>query len=75
MRQNREVWSSLSEAEKKERAGELRRLREKQREVPSKQFRDCLLYTSYIGKSNIGKSNIGKSYAGKTYVGKSNAIK
>lgn len=32
MRQNREVWDSLSEAEKKERAGELRRLREKQRE-------------------------------------------
>ena len=40
MRQNREVWDSLSEAEKKERAGELRRLREKQREIPSKQFRD-----------------------------------
>ena len=40
MRQNREVWDRLSEAEKKERAGELRRLREKQREVPSKQFRD-----------------------------------
>ena len=40
MRQNREVWDTLTEAEKKERAGELRRLREKQREIPSKQFRD-----------------------------------
>lgn len=40
MRRNREVWDSLIEAEKKERAGELRRLREKQREIPSRQFRD-----------------------------------
>ena len=60
MRQNREVWSSLSEAEKKERAGELRRLREKQREVPSKQFRDetykNLQYVRYADVQRCGEA-------------------
>ncbi|MBS6599322.1 MAG: group II intron reverse transcriptase/maturase, partial [Collinsella sp.] len=39
-RRNAKIWNTLTEAEKKERAGELRRLRERQREIPSKQFRD-----------------------------------
>ena len=40
MRRNAKIWNTLTEEEKKERAGELRRLRERQREIPSKQFRD-----------------------------------
>ncbi|MBO6252911.1 MAG: group II intron reverse transcriptase/maturase [Bacteroidaceae bacterium] len=40
MRSNNKIWNTLSESEKKERAGVLRRLREKQRELPSKLYKD-----------------------------------
>lgn len=57
-RRNAKIWNTLTEAEKKERAGELRRLRERQREIPSKQFRDetykNLQYVRYADDFIIG---------------------
>lgn len=53
-----EVWHTLTEAEKKERAGVLRRLRERQRSVPSKLFRDesykNLQYVRYADDFLVG---------------------
>lgn len=57
-RQNAKIWNTLTEAEKKERAGVLRRLREKQRSVPSKKFRDesykNLQYVRYADDFIVG---------------------
>ncbi len=57
-RQSEEIWNTLTEAEKKERAGVLRRLREKQRSVPSKLFRDesykNLQYVRYADDFLVG---------------------
>lgn len=57
-RQCTEVWHTLTEAEKKERAGVLRRLRERQRSVPSKLFRDKsyknLQYVRYADDFLVG---------------------
>lgn len=57
-RQCTEVWHTLTEAEKKERAGVLRRLRERQRSVPSKLFRDesykNLQYVRYADDFLVG---------------------
>lgn len=57
-RQCAEVWHTLTEAEKKERAGVLRRLRERQRSVPSKLFRDesykNLQYVRYADDFLVG---------------------
>lgn len=57
-RRNAKIWNTLTEAEKKERAGELRRLRERQREIPSKQFRDetykNLQYVRYADDFIVG---------------------
>lgn len=58
MKVNQSVWNSLSESEKKERASTLRQLRETQREVPSKKFRDetykNLQYVRYADDFLIG---------------------
>lgn len=57
-RQNAKIWNTLTEAEKKERAGVLRRLREKLRSVPSKKFRDesykNLQYVRYADDFIVG---------------------
>lgn len=57
-RQCAEDWHTLTEAEKKERAGVLRRLRERQRSVPSKLFRDesykNLQYVRYADDFLVG---------------------
>lgn len=57
-RRNAKIWNTLTEAEKKERAGELRRLRERQREIPSKQFRNetykNLQYVRYADDFIVG---------------------
>lgn len=57
-RQSAEIWHTLTEAEKKEHAGVLRRLRERQRSVPSKLFRDesykNLQYVRYADDFLVG---------------------
>ena len=57
-RENASIWQSLSESEKKERAGILRQLREKQRSVPSKAYGDeaykNLQYVRYADDFLIG---------------------
>ena len=58
MAENTKIWHTLSEAERKERAGVLRRLWEQQRTLPSKLFRDeaykNLQYVRYADDFIIG---------------------